>query len=454
MIDSKNPPTFEDDDRFSRKPLAENLLKILREDHGVSPILLDGSWGTGKTTFVNRLEGLAEQDTEGKTLNFIYIDAFSADHCGEPLLPIIAALMSAIPARENEIISAAIPVLRFGLKVASRGLIAHALRQDTSDLGAELEDVLKQASGAAVDATIGNLLNSHKQAESSVQALKNLVAELAGDAKLVLIIDELDRCRPDFAIDMLETVKHTFEIPSVNVLLVANSTQLCAAIKHRYGFGIRGEKYLEKFFALQISLPVYIPGPSSAAGRENHVSCEHFTQLIQESNLLAGTSLVDAWSISVLRPIVESNRVSPREVEKVVGRLAMMQAFHALFDYSARNHEYCYLALVAVLLATLDPALGSTITTGDFDMSGLSKFLGVGSILTSSPESSPHENEILMYELWKVKKGFTYFEEMDVANITNLENNSRELFKGMTFNSDKVAPRLARFIDLSNFLRN
>ena len=79
--------------------------------------------------------------------------------------------------------------------------------------------------------------------------------EPKGRRPLVFIIDELDRCRPPFALNVLERVKHLFSVENVCFVLVAHLPQLEAVVKGSYGLGVDARTYLEKFFQLQVTLP-------------------------------------------------------------------------------------------------------------------------------------------------------------------------------------------------------
>jgi hypothetical protein len=73
--------------------------------------------------------------------------------------------------------------------------------------------------------------------------------------KLVIVIDELDRCRPDYALQLLEIIKHFFNVPGVHFVLGVNLKELQNSVKARYGAGVDAETYLQKFISLQLNLP-------------------------------------------------------------------------------------------------------------------------------------------------------------------------------------------------------
>nr|WP_279504657.1 P-loop NTPase fold protein [Aeromonas veronii] len=70
------------------------------------------------------------------------------------------------------------------------------------------------------------------------------------------MIDELDRCRPSYAVEMLETIKHIFDIPKVVFVLATDTEQLQHAIKVIYGDGFDAQNYLGRFFMRRFNLPL------------------------------------------------------------------------------------------------------------------------------------------------------------------------------------------------------
>lgn len=99
------------------------------------------------------------------------------------------------------------------------------------------------------------MIKDQVEAEKNLSTLRNALSDIASTNPIILLIDELDRCRPDFAIMMLETIKHVFDVDNVQILLVTNAEQLKATIKHSYGSETNSHDYLYKFFKYQINLP-------------------------------------------------------------------------------------------------------------------------------------------------------------------------------------------------------
>jgi len=73
---------------------------------------------------------------------------------------------------------------------------------------------------------------------------------------LIFIIDELDRCRPDYSVQVLEQIKHFFSVPGIVFVLAIDKEQLCNAIRGYYGTDlIDADEYLKRFVDLEYTLP-------------------------------------------------------------------------------------------------------------------------------------------------------------------------------------------------------
>nr|WP_325040698.1 P-loop NTPase fold protein [Neisseria wadsworthii] len=83
------PKTFESRDEFNRKPIAQNIIKLLSSDIDISPMVIDGGWGTGKTEFCQKLIALMKQDYSDYQL--VYVDAFRSDHSGGAIIGFVGA---------------------------------------------------------------------------------------------------------------------------------------------------------------------------------------------------------------------------------------------------------------------------------------------------------------------------------------------------------------------------
>jgi hypothetical protein len=116
--------------------------------------------------------------------------------------------------------------------------------------------------GLAASKVVDQLINEH---DSKAVAINNLKVNVKKWIEIVVqenklsnpafvFIDELDRCRPSYAVEMLETIKHIFDIPGVVFVVATDTEQLQHAVKAIYGVGFDARVYLSRFFNSRFSL--------------------------------------------------------------------------------------------------------------------------------------------------------------------------------------------------------
>ena len=344
-------PTFDTQDEFKRKPIAENIIRLLTSDIDLSPMVIDGGWGTGKTEFCQKLIRLMQQ--QHPDYQPVYIDAFRSDHSGEPLLALFAEIIKACTPEDTgeqpseqrkEMTKKVAKAAGFVMKTVAKAAVGHVLKQNMEDLAEGMSQIINDkqeaknaaatVAGAAttlashsidatIDATVEALLKEQIEAEKNLETLKACLKELAADKPIILFIDELDRCRPDYAVDMLEVIKHVFDVENVKVVLVTNTKQLRAAINHRYGMEVDAQKYLDKFLKYNFALPDKIVAPFEMV--QALVSVEYFKQLIRDGNLkgLIGQEI----TMDLISDLIERNDLSLRETERLV---RFLEIYHSL----------------------------------------------------------------------------------------------------------------------------
>ncbi len=233
------------DDVLGRAEIAGRLTNLIRDQSSPFTISIHGYWGTGKTFMLKRWQ----KDLENQGFQAIYFNAWEDDFCNDPLLAIIGQLSDHFNKEESTFKSLAASVGKKGvllLKQNAMGLVEKhigitlELKQGEIDQWDPLEDSLSQR--ATKDDLKKELTN-----------LSNRVREETGHP-LVFIIDELDRCRPTFAIELLERVKHIFDVRDLVFVFGLNRDELCKSLASVYG-DIEVDVYLRRFFDMEFTLP-------------------------------------------------------------------------------------------------------------------------------------------------------------------------------------------------------
>ncbi|MBC3916201.1 hypothetical protein H8L32_01765 [Undibacterium sp. CY18W] len=284
-------------DFLEREKEGANLLYFLQkrnltktQENGFV-LAINGKWGSGKSFFVQRLCKEAQKQKHPT----LFFDAWKNDFTKDPLLAFIAEFNSSlnkylkhiplsVQAKEqalealNKIWKPALKIIGFTIVKQVAGLSSHQIKElfdsdedlDDEDLEVKMSsDAPERKSDAYSEAArklntaISKALNEHRTIKESIRQFKKQVGALiqALDSidgiqlPIIVFVDELDRCRPDYAIELLEGIKHLFGVRGVYFVISTNLEQLSHSVKAVYGSKFDGHTYLRRFFDLQYSLP-------------------------------------------------------------------------------------------------------------------------------------------------------------------------------------------------------
>ena len=227
------------DDMLGREEIADRLTSIIRGQEAPFVISVDGRWGTGKTFLLKRWR----QALQNEGFQAIYFNAWEDDFCDDPLLAIIGQLTEHF--HEKKLRAMAALIGEIALPILTAKLTGVAFRR--------------------TDLRRDNLLNDYKAQLRTKDQIRTHLTRLAAEVNeqsgqpLVFIIDELDRCRPTFAIELLERVKHIFDVPNIVFVFGINRSELTKSLRSVYGEIDAGE-YLRRFFDMEFVLPDADPG--------------------------------------------------------------------------------------------------------------------------------------------------------------------------------------------------
>jgi hypothetical protein len=411
--------TFDQRDEFKRKSIAEKVISLLQSEIDISPMVIDGGWGTGKTEFCHKLINMMKQD---ESHHLIYVDAFQADHSDEPLLTILAEVLKILPEGEerNGFIQKALPTLRYGAKALFKAGVGHILRQDATDVADDFDKEIQKAADKAIDSSVELMLKDHVKATESLKSLQTALKDIAAKKPIILFIDELDRCRPNFAVNILEIIKHTFTVEGVDFVLITNTQQLKASVNHCYGHAVDAQRYLDKFVKFRFEL-------SNFSDRNIHspvlASRKHFFTLVQKNKCLPNDCLKNPGFGRAIEHLVRHHNLSLREIEALVLHIQIVQNLSNSKVFSERNYlGYTLLRLIGVMLVCYRPTLLYELKNGNVDASMLAEFLGVINIPTLKEDANrPDIFELIMVVLAKDcnKNADSYTPSKDQADEWN-----------------------------------
>ncbi|HAW58434.1 MAG TPA: NTPase [Bacteroidales bacterium] len=256
-----NPENIFANDMLDRERIIINLTEIIKNAEEGFVLCVNAPWGNGKTTFINLWKAYLEKEN----FKTIYFNAWENDYSKEPLLSILNVLSTELKEKEegafNKVKQAGFKLLKAGLPIAVRaatmGIINfNELKDAMSD---ETDAAIAELTAKAVENKMNELAADkgiHEQFRAALTEYTKEAVDGNGQNKLIFFIDELDRCRPIYAVELLEAVKHFFSVENIVFVLSVDKKQLGDSIKTMYGMDMDTEGYLKRFFDISFSLPL------------------------------------------------------------------------------------------------------------------------------------------------------------------------------------------------------
>lgn len=254
-------------DTYNRDVIGRNtdifrFTEILDSVEDGCSIALDGNWGSGKTFFVKQVKMImdahnnfishSEDDKIDEIVAVrkhyyhdkifdlqpqvcVYYDAWENDNDEDPVMSLVYAILSSVDTdfsfKDSNFIKTGASIMEVFSGRSWTQLIENLKSPSPLDVLKERKDV---------ETMVGEFLNS-------------LIPEKGN--RLVIFVDELDRCKPSYAVRLLERIKHYFSHDNITFVFSVNINELQHTIRKHYGDDFNGTRYLDRFFDLKVTLP-------------------------------------------------------------------------------------------------------------------------------------------------------------------------------------------------------
>jgi hypothetical protein len=307
------PPRVEIDEKepfkealYGRKDFAESLTSLLKNVTDDLVVFVNAPWGEGKTTFARMWRAsLKAQDLES-----IYFDAYAADYFDDPFVSFSGEILSLVDKRlrkaagldepRTEFKKTAIEVgkrlaglaVKVGVKAATMGAVDATHLAELKEIGSDLASGVSEITSDVIEKKIENYTAEKETLKNFKESLAKLAAYVRKEQgfPLTIIVDELDRCRPDFALSLLERIKHLFDVEGVTFVLLVNQGQIESYVRTIYGQSVDAPAYLLKFANLFVDLPTQQPRHRHEQGRVEYSQrlIEHYGigELVNDKSVL------------------------------------------------------------------------------------------------------------------------------------------------------------------------
>ena len=340
-------------DKLDRKEVADHLTSYLERLRSGAVIAIDAPWGEGKTWFGRNWEKSLQEGG----YKVAFIDAFEQDYIEDPFLLVAAELTGLLQEEvdSSELIEQAVGVMKALVPVTTKALINFAGRAVTgsADVTDQVEGAINNvvsASGDLSEQWIRNRLEGYTQEKETLQHFKESVGNLAANEEkpIIIIIDELDRCKPTFSVALIERLKHFFDVPNLVFVLLMNKTQLERSVAGVYGREIDSQSYLGKFINLVFRLPKKVE-LDSHMNDDIKKYCEHVFRQYKFGQDDHHRAFVDTFSM-----MATLQNLSLRDIEKGI----------SWYAFSHPNQAATYLLSYVIILKLIRPELVTGILAG------------------------------------------------------------------------------------------
>ncbi|EGS6763093.1 hypothetical protein JI600_002148 [Vibrio parahaemolyticus] len=268
--------TFEKYELIDRKPFANYLTAFLNTKAEEGYVInLNAEWGAGKTTFLQCWYNELSKDHPT-----IYFDAWRSDFSKDAMLALIDCFHAQLanPITDNkELIKSLFDKGSYFIRKSVPSLLVGYLKHKTGTPEDEslIEDINKQFGIEIAEKECGDALKDilkdileQRQRVEGIKDFQEVLVKLAEafvetfkqeqnpkQYPVYVLIDELDRCRPSYAIEIIESVKHFFNTKNFVFVVATDTEQLQHSVKAVYGEGFDAHSYLSRFFHKTVTLP-------------------------------------------------------------------------------------------------------------------------------------------------------------------------------------------------------
>lgn len=248
-------------DILNRDAFVEQVIKLLEnisDNKATTCFAIDGEWGTGKSFVLDMLEEELNGPYSEKYFVVRY-NSWKYDYYDEPLIAIVSSIIAEIEEKVNIFPDSQEKQEILGMfKAAGASLLSMAntafKAQTGLDIQGAYETVIKGEKEGAAKYEKEHAYDTYLGFNKVIDKLSALIQEIANDYTVVIIVDELDRCIPEYAIKVMERLHHLAEGKSNIITIIAiDKKQLECSIRHLFGFA-ENNKYLEKFINFEIKL--------------------------------------------------------------------------------------------------------------------------------------------------------------------------------------------------------
>ncbi len=337
-----NDPFAHDD--LDREPEISNLSELLVNVETPLVLALNAKWGAGKTTFVKMWQIYLET----KGIVSLYFNAWEKDFASDPLIAFLGELNQSINTiigkdkRKKKIWE---NTKKIGGHIAKRS-IPVAVKLGTAGL-VDADKLLEDELSGLTKKIAEDAVKNYEQTKGLVTEFKTSLNKIFEKEKdtvhmpIFVFVDELDRCRPTYALELLERIKHLLDIENLVFVLSIDKNQLCNSIKTVYGQDIDSINYLRRF----IDLEYHLKTPNKEKYLLTIYKKFGFDSFFESRNAYDAFRYEKDSFWKILKILVDGFDLSLREIEQIFTKIYLV-----ILSTKINIHLYTPLLLTLIFL--------------------------------------------------------------------------------------------------------
>jgi hypothetical protein len=348
--------------KLNREPYAEVLTSIVENYADGFVLAVDNEWGTGKTTFIKMWRQYLE-DNEFSTL---YFNAWENDFENDVLVALISELEELKEAGKDEakfkkVVDKAAPFVS--------KLLPSLVKSITAKYAGEgfVKDVVEgfaEITGEELQTEMQAYAKRKKGLVEFKDSLRKFIEVVTPNKPLVFFIDELDRCRPNYAVEVLEQIKHLFSVDGIVFVLSIDKEQLGHAVRGVYNSEkIKAGEYLKRFIDVEYN----IPEPEVETYLDylfNKLNLDDFLRNSLRTNKKFSEDGKELFKSSEL--FFKAYKVNLRKIEKIITKLKV-----ALIGFYPNENIFPNLLFYLIFIKETDSRFYNLINTKQLSLQEL-----------------------------------------------------------------------------------
>lgn len=245
-------------DILNREPVIDQMLNIvdlISKNRASYTFALNGAWGTGKTFVLDRIRAQLTDECNNEKYCVFHYNCWQYDYYEEPLIAIVAAMLDSVEDEVSLFPKETREIMQEVLSKVKNVLFQLGKSYLKSKLGEDALGMLSALFAPPSDDQQSKSFDQYSSLKKAIKVAQEQLNQLSQERTMVVIVDEIDRCLPSYAITVLERLHHLFsDVNNCAVILAVDKAQMENTVQQIFGEKVSTFDYLRKFIAFEVPL--------------------------------------------------------------------------------------------------------------------------------------------------------------------------------------------------------